>query len=78
MTSMPKNTLVWVDQPLAVSVAAKLAGVLQTEAKNHEVKAGINWLVTTQVGTATSDSITSDIRELLPENLALQRKVGSS
>lgn len=64
-----ERVLVWVDRPLAIAAAAKMAGVLRTKGSAAGGKAGLNWLVSTEVSTLESDAITSDIRELLPEEL---------
>jgi len=66
---MIKNTLVWVDRQLAASVAAKMAGVLQTKGSNFKTRGAVNWLIAAELSSERSSSITADIRELLPEDL---------
>jgi hypothetical protein len=63
------NTLVYVDRPLAIAIAAKLVGVLQTQTEGSTKTASFNWLVSAGVGAQNMSAKASDVRELLPEDL---------
>jgi hypothetical protein len=63
------NTLVYVDRPLAIAIAAKLVGVLQTQTEGSSKTASFNWLVSAGVGAQNTSAKASDVRELLPEDL---------
>jgi hypothetical protein len=63
------NTLVYVDRPLAIAIAAKLVGVLQTQTEGSSKTASFNWLVSAGVGSQDTSATASDVRELLPEDL---------
>jgi hypothetical protein len=63
------NTVVYVDRTLAVAIAAKLVGVLQTQTEGANRSASFNWLVSAAVGSQNTSARASDVRELLPEDL---------
>lgn len=63
------NTIVYVDRPLAIAIAAKLIGVLQTQTQGTTKSASLNWLITTNLGSQSSTARGSDVRELMPEDL---------
>lgn len=69
MPSRTVNILVYVDQPLAVALAAKLVGILTTHTDGQHSRAGINWLISAGVETTQTGSYQNDVREMLPEDL---------
>lgn len=66
---MKKNTLIFVDRQLSISIAANLVGVLQTNTVTDSTNASVSWLVRVgfDQGEATTNQL--DAREMLPEDL---------
>lgn len=64
-----RHTLIFVDKPLVVAIAAKVVGVLTSHAKGRHARAGANWLISAGVEATETTSEQYDIREMLPEDL---------
>jgi hypothetical protein len=69
MPPVPPHTLVFVDRPLAVAVAAKLVGVLTTHTNGFTTRTSLNWLISAGMDEQNADTRQVDIREMLPEHL---------
>ena len=65
----PKNILVFVDHPLAIAMASKLVGVLQSRTEGRQAGATFNFLIGGSASSQKGSSVQQDIRELLPEDL---------
>ena len=63
------NTVIYVDQDLMTAIAAKRVGLLREDAKGTTGGMSLNWLIQSSVSTDTRQSISRDVRELLPEDV---------
>lgn len=63
------HTLVYVDRNLAVAMAVKLVGLQHHSSKTEGAGGSFNWLIQAYVSRDDSLGITTDIRELLPEEV---------
>jgi len=63
------RTLVYVDRQLAIAMAVKLIGLQISEERSTGGGGSFNWLIQAYVSHDASTGITTDIRELLPEEV---------
>jgi len=63
------HTLVYVDRQLAVAIAVKLVGIQLHRGQSHRVGGAFNWIIQAYVSRDENVSFTTDIRELLPEEV---------
>lgn len=63
------HTLVYVDRRLAVAMAVKLIGLELNRTQSRERGGAFNWLIQAYIDHGETTGISTDIRELLPEEI---------